>query len=60
MIGRLQQAYRDVMVEFPWQRGDVVLLDNILALHARNAFTGPRRILTAMAIAQKSADLALD
>ncbi|SDO23757.1 TauD/TfdA family dioxygenase [Pseudomonas jinjuensis] len=60
VIGHLQQAYRDVMVEFPWQRGDVVLLDNILALHARNAFTGPRRILTAMAIAQKSADLALD
>jgi alpha-ketoglutarate-dependent taurine dioxygenase len=48
------------MVEFPWQKGDVVLLDNILSLHARNAFTGPRKILTAMAIAQKSADLALD
>jgi alpha-ketoglutarate-dependent taurine dioxygenase len=60
VILHLQEAYRGVMVEFPWQRGDVVLLDNILALHARNAFTGPRRILTAMAIAQKSADLALD
>jgi alpha-ketoglutarate-dependent taurine dioxygenase len=60
IILHLQQAYRDVMVEFPWQQGDVVLLDNMLSLHARNAFTGPRKILTAMAIAQKSADLAHD
>jgi alpha-ketoglutarate-dependent taurine dioxygenase len=60
IILHLQQAYRDVMVEFPWQQGDVVLLDNMLSLHARNAFTGPRKILTAMAIAQKSADLAQD
>lgn len=60
VILHLQQAYRDVMVEFPWQKGDVVLLDNMLSLHARNAFTGPRKILTAMAIAQKSADLAQD
>ena len=34
------------MVEFPWQRGDVVLLDNVLAVHARNAFTGPRKVMT--------------
>lgn len=60
VILHLQEAYRGVMVEFPWQKGDVLLLDNILSLHARNAFSGPRRILTAMAIAQTSADLALD
>jgi alpha-ketoglutarate-dependent taurine dioxygenase len=60
VIRHLQDTYRDVMVEFPWHKGDVVLLDNILTLHARNAFTGPRKILTAMAIAQNSADLALD
>ena len=39
------------------EQGDVVLLDNILSVHARNEFTGYRKILTAMAIAQKSADL---
>ncbi|WP_194791290.1 TauD/TfdA family dioxygenase [Pseudomonas sp. UFMG81] len=60
VVRHLQQIYRDVMVEFAWQKGDVVLLDNILTVHARNAFTGRRKILTAMAIAQKSADLALD
>ena len=34
-----------------------VLLDNMLTLHARNSFTGARRVLTAMARPQKSADL---
>eukprot|EP00026_Physarum_polycephalum_P011391 Phypoly_transcript_11612.p1 GENE.Phypoly_transcript_11612~~Phypoly_transcript_11612.p1 ORF type:complete len:323 (+),score=55.22 Phypoly_transcript_11612:144-1112(+) len=35
-------------VEFQWQKGDVLLVDNTLVLHARNSFTPPRRILTAM------------
>lgn len=59
VIAHLQDAYRSVMVEFPWKRGDVLLLDNILALHARNPFTGPRRIMVAMAIAVKSTDVAV-
>jgi alpha-ketoglutarate-dependent taurine dioxygenase len=60
VIAHLQDAYRAVMVEFAWARGDVVLLDNILTVHARNAFTGSRKVLTAMAIRQRGADLALD
>ena len=35
-------------VYFPWQKGDVMILDNILAMHGRAAFTGKRRILTAL------------
>ena len=58
-IRHLQQIYRDVMVEFPWQKGDVVILDNILTIHARNGYTGPRKILTAMAIPLKSSEVAL-
>jgi alpha-ketoglutarate-dependent taurine dioxygenase len=59
VIAHLQDAYRAVMVEFPWQKGDVVLLDNVLAVHARNSFTGARKVMTAMAIAQRGADLAV-
>ncbi len=35
-------------IYFPWQRGDVLVLDNILTMHGRATFNGKRRILTAM------------
>ena len=36
-------------VVFPWQAGDVMMLDNMLAAHARSPFKGPRKVLVAMA-----------
>lgn len=36
-------------VRFDWQRGDVMILDNMLAQHGREPFAGQRRILTIMA-----------
>ncbi|KAK7858202.1 clavaminate synthase-like protein At3g21360 [Quercus suber] len=35
-------------VAFPWQKGDVLLLDNWAALHARKSFAPPRRILASL------------
>lgn len=58
-IVHLQNIYRSVMIDFPWRKGDVVLLDNILTVHGRNAYHGPRKILTAMAIPLKSVDVAI-
>lgn len=53
----LRQAYRSEMVELPWRRGDVLLIDNMLTAHARNPFTGPRKIAVAMADPHVRTDL---
>jgi alpha-ketoglutarate-dependent taurine dioxygenase len=36
-------------VVFPWQAGDVLMLDNMLISHARTPFEGPRKVVVAMA-----------
>lgn len=36
-------------VVFPWQSGDVLMLDNMLMAHAREPFSGPRKVVVAMA-----------
>ncbi len=35
-------------ISFPWQKGDLLVLDNVLAMHGRAPFEGPRRILVTM------------
>ena len=35
-------------VSFAWQRGDLLVLDNVLTMHGRASFSGKRRVLTAM------------
>ncbi|HEY6331688.1 MAG TPA: TauD/TfdA family dioxygenase, partial [Blastocatellia bacterium] len=34
---------------FPWRRGDVLMIDNMLVSHGRMPFRGARRILVSMA-----------
>lgn len=49
VVAHLRQCYRDASTRFDWQRHDVLVVDNMLAAHAREPFTGPRKIAVAMA-----------
>lgn len=49
VIEHLRAAYRSETVSFPWQQGDLLMLDNMLAAHGRAPYTGNREILVGMA-----------
>ncbi|MEO7455150.1 MAG: TauD/TfdA family dioxygenase [Gemmatimonadaceae bacterium] len=44
----LGEVFEKVAVRFKWQKGDMVMLDNMLVTHARDSFEGPRHIVVAM------------
>lgn len=44
---------------FKWQKGDVMILDNMLMVHGRRPFEGDRRILVAMSGAITASEAAL-
>jgi alpha-ketoglutarate-dependent taurine dioxygenase len=48
VLDELRQAYREETVTFPWQKGDILMLDNMLTAHGRTPFVGPRQVLTGM------------
>jgi alpha-ketoglutarate-dependent taurine dioxygenase len=48
LVAELGRLYERTAVTFPWRRGDVLLLDNMLTAHSRNPFVGPRKILVAL------------
>ena len=44
----VMDVLNEYTVAYPWQSGDVMVLDNILAMHGRAPFSGKRRVLTAL------------
>lgn len=50
----------DCKIIFPWQTGDVLMLDNMLTMHAREPFSGPRKVVVAMAESHRDHAIASD
>jgi alpha-ketoglutarate-dependent taurine dioxygenase len=58
VIERIGEVYEELCVETPWQKGDLIALDNMLVAHARRPFVGERKILVAMGEMVQASDLA--
>jgi alpha-ketoglutarate-dependent taurine dioxygenase len=48
VLDLLCEAYERETIKFPWQKHDLLLLDNMLAAHGRSPFRGPRQIVVGM------------
>ena len=49
LLDEMRALLASEQVVFPWRTGDVLMLDNMLVAHAREPFSGPRKVLVAMA-----------
>ena len=56
-IAQVGQAFDKALVETPWQKGDIMMLNNMLVAHARRPFKGKRKIVVAMADMWKTEDV---
>ncbi len=48
LLDEVRAVLADWKQVFPWKTGDVMLLDNMLAAHAREPFSGRRKVAVAM------------
>lgn len=57
-LDELRRIYEEETVAFPWQEGDILMLDNMRAAHGRAPYVGPRKILVGMTEPFSRTDLA--
>jgi alpha-ketoglutarate-dependent taurine dioxygenase len=56
-VDRISEVFEQLCVELPWEKGDLIALDNMLVQHARRPFVGERKILVAMGQMVRASDL---
>ncbi|HEV2705166.1 MAG TPA: TauD/TfdA family dioxygenase [Pyrinomonadaceae bacterium] len=48
VMEQVGEAYLQTATSFPWEKGDILMVDNMLVAHGRNPFKGSRKIVVAM------------
>ncbi|MFC6632383.1 TauD/TfdA family dioxygenase [Microbulbifer taiwanensis] len=48
VLDSIRNAFKQLTVYFPWRKGDVLIIDNMLMAHGRAPYSGDRKILVAM------------
>ncbi|MDF5719763.1 MAG: condensation domain-containing protein [Rhizonema sp. PD37] len=59
VITEINEVYQQSKTSFPWQKGDILMLDNMLAAHGRYPYEGKRKIVVAMGEMIQSQDIVL-
>jgi hypothetical protein len=49
VLNAIRGIYEDTKIKFKWERNDILLLDNMVFTHGREAYVGERKVLTGMA-----------
>src|SRR5579875_55943 len=57
VIAEINRAYDSETILFPWRKGDVIYLDNMLIAHGRSPFSGDRTVIVSMGDPYTRADV---
>jgi alpha-ketoglutarate-dependent taurine dioxygenase len=56
-VDRISEVFERLCVELPWEKSDLIALDNMFVQHARRPFVGERKILVAMGEMVRASDI---
>jgi alpha-ketoglutarate-dependent taurine dioxygenase len=57
VLDEIREIYRQTQVAFPWQEGDILMLDNMAVAHGRTPYRGERKIRVGMTEPVDSRDI---